>query len=444
MSEIVTAIQHERQKEHRLVLRNIGRIDPASIEEYIEHGGYEALRKALTLMRPSDIIQAIKASGLRDRDREARFAGVKWETTANAPGDIKYIICNSSNGEPGDFNDIILESDPHSILESMIITGYAVGAHTGYICINGECQSSDHLDIAIATARQSRLLGDDILGSGFDFDIKVFTGASGYICGEGTALIESIEGNRGEPRYQPPFPEVSGLYGMPTIVHNVETLANVRHIIRNGAEWYTGIGTSESKGTKIFSVRGDARYPGIYEVPFGTTMREVIYELAGGMKSDKRLKAVLVGGPSGICVSEEALDRQFAFEDLAPGVGELIVLDEAKCMLNVVQNIAQFFFNESCGQCTPCREGNKRILETMTRWTTASGHASDIDLIRNLGEMMALTAKCGLGQCAPSAFLTSLPLFEKEYIAHLSDGVCPSGVCATEASEECQACKESL
>jgi len=442
----VKAAPPARQKEQRVVLKNVGVIDPKSIEEYIALGGYEAVGKALTQMTPEQAVEAVKQSGLRGRGGAAFPTGIKWELTAQAKGDSKVVICNADEGEPGNFKDrLILEGDPHNTVEAMIVAGYAVGANKGYIYIRGEYhQSVEHIERAIAAAREMGFLGRDIFGSGFDYDIEVFEGAGAYICGEETALIESLEGRRGEARAKPPFPPTYGLNGQPTVINNVETLANIPQIILNGAGWYSGIGTEKSKGTKIFTPCGDVLYPGVYEAPFGTTMREVIYELAGGIKSGMRLKAVLIGGPSGVCMGEESLDRRFAFEDLSPGAGALIVADESKCMVDLMQNIAQFFYHESCGQCVPCREGTKRILETMTWWTSGAGSEGDLELVRALGDTMALSAKCGLGQAAATAFRTSLPLFEVEYRAHLTRKTCPAGVCAMDASKECKLCQKSL
>lgn len=437
-SGIVTAADHPRAREKRVVLKNCGVIDPTSAEEYIAAGGYEALAKALLKMQPMDVVEAVKDSGLRGRGGAAFPTGLKWELTANACGDDKVIICNADEGEPGNFKDrLILEGDPHSVVEALIIGGYAVGASIGYVYIRGEYhQSVAHLEGAIAAARELELLGDDILGSGFSFDIKVFKGAGAYVCGEETALLQSLEGDRGEARMKPPYPPSFGLHGRPTVINNVETLANVPQIIANGAEWFASIGTEKSKGTKIFSPCGDVLLPGIYEVPFGTTMREVIYEMAGGMKSGKDLKAVLIGGPSGICVGKDDLDRQFAFEDLPPGAGALIVADESRCMVDLMQNCSQFFLHESCGQCIPCREGTKRLHELFTWWTSGAGSAKDIELSRELGEAMSVAAKCGLGQFAATAYRTSLPLFEEEYKAHVVDKVCPTGVCQMENGHE--------
>lgn len=442
-SNVVKAAQPARASEKRIVLRNVGIIDPTSITEYIAVGGYEALGKALTKMTPEQVIDEIKKSGLRGRGGAAFPAGIKWEMTAKAAGDNKVIICNADEGEPGNFKDrLILEGDPHNIVESMVIAGYAVGAHKGYIYIRGEYhQSVDHLEKAISAASEMGLLGSDIFGSGFDFEIEVFKGAGAYICGEETALMESLEGRRGEARSKPPYPTTAGLFGQPTLIKNVETLANVAQIILNGADWYAGIGTEKSKGTKIFSPCGDVLYPGVYEAPFGITMREVIYGLAGGIRSGKKLKAVLIGGPSGVCVSEEALDREFAFEDLSPGAGALIVADESRCIVDLMQNVAEFFVHESCGQCVPCREGTKRVLEIMTYWTAGAATEGDLELVKGLDETMAISAKCGLGMAATMAFRTSLPLFEDEYRAHVDQGVCPADVCPIEISKECETCQ---
>lgn len=434
---VVTAAEHPRQREQRIVLKNTGIIDPESIEEYIAVGGYDALGKALLNMTPDEVVEEIKASGLRGRGGAAFPTGMKWELVADTKGDNKAVICNADEGEPGNFKDrLILEGDPHCIIEAMVIAGYAVGANRGYVYIRGEYhQSVAHLDKAIRSAREMGLLGHDILGSGFDFDVEVFKGAGAYICGEETALIESLEGHRGESRMKPPYPPTSGLDGQPTVVNNVETLANIPHIIANGSAWYAAIGTEKSKGTKIFSPCGDVLYPGVYEVPFGTTMREVIYEMAGGIKSGRGLKAVLIGGPSGVVVSGADLDRQFAFEDLPPGAGALIVMDDSKCMVDIVQNCAKFFLHESCGQCVPCREGTKRLYETFTKWTMGDGSVEEIELMSELGKGMAVASKCGLGQFAAVAFNSALTLFYDEFKAHVEQGKCPTGVCEASVRE---------
>ncbi len=435
---VVESAAAPRSAEVRVILRNVGVIDPTSIEEYIAYGGYEATAKALTQMTPQQVIDEIKASQLKGRGGAGFPTGLKWEFTARAEGANKAIVCNADEGEPGNFKDrLILEGDPHQIIEGMIIAGYAVGANKGYIYIRGEYhQSVAHTERAIGVAREMGLLGSDIMGSGFNFDIEVFKGAGAYICGEETALLESLEGKRGESRTKPPFPPTYGLEGAPTVINNVETLANATHIIANGAEWYKSIGTGQSKGTKIFSPCGDVQYPGVYEVPFGITLREVIFNMAGGIKSGKKLKAVLMGGPSGVLVGPDALDRKLCAEDLNPGAGALIVLDEDKCIVDLMQNCAQFFYHESCGQCVPCREGTKRILEVFNWWTAGAGSEEDIRLIDQLAGAMALTSKCGLGQFAAVAFKSSLPLFMEEYKAHLKDKVCPTGVCAMDKVQE--------
>ena len=428
---VVDSAAAPRCNELRVVLRNVGQIDPTSIEEYIAVGGYEVLGKALSKLEPFDIVEEVKASMLRGRGGAGFPTGLKWEFTANAPGAPKYIVCNADEGEPGNFKDrLILEGDPHSVIEGMVIAGYAVGANHGYIYIRGEYhQSVSHTEKAIADARAMGLLGKDIFGSGFDFDIEVFKGAGAYICGEETALLESLEGRRGESRTKPPYPPSKGLMGAPTVINNVETLACVPQIVANGSKWYCGIGTGLSKGTKIFSPCGDVQYPGVYEVAFGTTLREIIYGMAGGIKDGHHFKAVLMGGPSGVLVGAGSLDLKLCAEELAPGAGALIVMDDTKCIVDLMTNIAQFFYHESCGQCAPCREGCKRILETFTRWTRGMGSVNDIKLLSELGETMSLTSKCGLGQFASVAFKSGLPLFEDEYLAHLKDGVCPAGVC---------------
>ena len=427
----VKAAHRGREKEQRVVLKNVGIIDPTSIEEYIAYGGYEALGKSLTHMTPRQVVEVIKQSGLRGRGGAAFPTGIKWELTAQANGDNKAIICNADEGEPGNFKDrLILEGDPHRVVEAMLIAGYAVGAKTGYVYIRGEYhQSVSHLEKAIADAKKMGLIGKNIFGSGFDFDVKVFKGAGAYVCGEETALIESLEGRRGESMVKPPYPPTQGLWGQPTVINNVETLANIPQIIINGPEWYARIGTDKSKGTKIFSPCGDVLYPGVYEVPFGATMREVVYELAGGTRSGKPFKAALIGGPSGVCVGSESLDRAFAYEDLSPGAGALIVMDEDKCIVDVVNNCLKFFVHESCGQCIPCREGTKRMYELSTAWTEGRGKVEDLKWMQDLATNLALSSRCGLGQFAGTAFLTSYKLFGDEYRSHVGGGECPAGTC---------------
>lgn len=415
----------------RVILKRVGTIDPTSIEEYIASGGYEALGKALTSMTPDAVISEIKASGLKGRGGAFFPTGLKWDFAAKATGEAKYVVCNADEGEPGNFKDrVILEGDPHQIIEGMVIAGYAIGAHKGYIYIRGEYHKSIALaEKALAQAREEGLLGKNIKGSGFDFDITVFKGAGAYVCGEETALLESIEGKRGESQLKPPFPPTHGLFGQPTVINNVETLANVPHIIVNGADWYCGIGTDQSHGTKIFSPCGDVLRSDVYEVPFGVTLRDIIYNMAGGIKNGRKIKGVLMGGPSGVFVGEDALDRKLCAEDLNPGAGALIVVDEDKCIVDLMQNIAQFFYHESCGQCTPCREGTKRMLELFNWWTAGAGSEADIKLLDNLVSTMQTASRCGLGQFAGVAFKSTLPLLADEYKAHLKEKVCPTGVC---------------
>jgi NADH:ubiquinone oxidoreductase subunit F (NADH-binding)/(2Fe-2S) ferredoxin len=438
---VVDSSAAPRCNELRVVLRNVGQIDPTSIQEYIAIGGYEALGKALTQCKQTDLITEVKASNLRGRGGAGFPTGVKWEFTANAPGNTKFVVCNADEGEPGNFKDrLILEGDPHAVIEGMTIAAYAVGAHQGYIYIRGEYhQSVAHTEKAISDARAMGLLGKNIFGSGFDFDIEVFKGAGAYICGEETALLESLEGKRGEARTKPPFPPTKGFMDAPTVVLNVETLACVPQIVDKGAQWYCSMGTGSSKGTKIFSPCGDVQYPGVYEVPFGTTLRDVIFGMAGGIKNGHHFKGCLMGGPSAPMVGPESLDRKLCAEELSPGAGALIVMDDTKCIVDLMTNIAQFFYHESCGQCAPCREGCKRILETFTRWSRGMGSVDDIDLLSELGETMSLTSKCGLGQFAAVAFRSSLPIFKDEYMAHLTERVCPAGVCSMGKVAECVA-----
>ncbi len=418
-------------KQQKIVLRNCGIIDPRSIEEYIAVGGYQALGKALTEMTPMQVVEEVKKSGLRGRGGAAFPAALKWEAVADAPGRDKVVVCNADEGEPGNFKDrLIMEGDPHSVIEAMAIAGYAVGARHGYVYIRGEYrQSVENFERAIAVAREMGLLGSNIFDSGFDFDITVYKGAGAYVCGEETALIESLEGHRGEPRLKPPFPVTHGLWGMPTLVNNVETLACVPPIISNGAYWFSGIGTEFSKGTKIFSPCGDILLPGVIEAPFGITVREVLFDIAGGSRSGADIKAVLVGGPSGVMIGQESFDRKFAFEDLSPGAGALIVMDETRCVVDVVANCLKFFAHESCGQCVPCREGCKRVRDIVYGWTRGEGDELELDMVRRVGINMRLASRCGLGQFAPVALLSAMELFPEEIRAHVVDKRCPAGVC---------------
>lgn len=418
-------------RQQKVVLRNCGVIDPRSIREYIGVGGYEALGKALTQMTPMEVVAEVKNSGLRGRGGAAFPAGLKWEAVADCPGTQKCIICNADEGEPGNYKDrLIMEGDPHSVIEAMAIAGYAVGATRGYVYIRGEYrQSVENFELAIREACEMGLLGTNIFDSGFDFEIIVYKGAGAYVCGEETALIESLEGRRGQPRLKPPFPVTSGLWGQPTLVNNVETLASVPHIINNGAFWFSGIGTEHSKGTKIFSPCGDVLTPGVVEVPFGITLRELLYDIAGGTRSGAGIKGVLVGGPSGVMIGPESLDRKFAFEDLSPGAGALIVMDETRCVVDVVTNCMKFFVHESCGQCVPCREGSRRLYDIVRGWTEGRGSEIEMDMVRELGGSLRLSSRCGLGQFAPVALLSAMDLYPDEFRAHILEKTCPTGTC---------------
>ena len=418
-------------REERVILRNVGLIDPRSIVDYIAVGGYQALRLALTQMTPDQVIDTIKASGLRERDSDAFPTGLKWGVVRGTASDEKHLICTTEIGEPGNFKDrAILEGDPHTIVEAMIIAGYAIGDTEGYFYIrDANYQSLELLELAITNARDAGLLGTDIFGSGFDFDISIFKGSGGYVCSQDTALIESIEGRRAEVRTEPPFAYTSGLWGKPTAIDTVETLASVPQIILNGPKWFNAIGTEKSFGTKLYSTCGDVLHPGVYEVPFGATLREVIYGLAGGTRSGRQFKAAIVGGPTGVCVGKESLDRSFSYEDLSPGTGGLTVIDEDKCIVDLVHSIVKFLANESCGQCVPCREGTKRMVEILDTCIAGNGSSEDIDLLTELSNNLALTSKCKLGQSAGNAFLSSLDLFESEYRAHVGEGKCPTKRC---------------
>lgn len=439
-SGILAPIRHAHKKEQRIALRNLGTIDPSSIHQYISHGGYEAAGKAITNMHRDGVIGMVKDSGFRGRGGGI-LTGAKWEAVARIDHTNKSVICTADDGEPGSFRDrTILEGDPHAIIEGLLIAGYAVGASRGVIFLRDEYRAyRGLLEWALQSAREMGFLGRNILRSRFDFDIEVFGSPWAHIDSEDSAVIECVEGGRGEPRSKS-----LTLSDRPTLVNSAETLVTIPQILIRGADWFSGIGTAKSKGTKIISASGDIAYPGVYEVPFGTSMREVIYEMAGGIKGGRRLKAVLVGGPSGMCVSEESLDRTFAFEDLSPGSGSLIVADDSKCIVDLVRSCAEYFARESCGQCAPCREGTKRILELMKWWSTGAGSAGDISLIQRLGETMAAASKCGFGQTATNVFRSSLPIFEAEFRSHIVNKICPTGVCAMDVSEECEPCRKSL
>jgi NADP-reducing hydrogenase subunit HndC len=424
------------KKQIRIALRNCGFIDPESIDEYIARDGYMALGKVLTESTPEEVIDLVKASGLRGRGGAGFPAGLKWEFARNNKSDKKYVVCNADEGDPGAFMDrSILEGDPHSVLEAMAIIGYCIGADEGYIYIRAEYPLAiQRLKIALNQAREYGLLGKDIMGTGFNFDIGMKYGAGAFVCGEETALIHSMEGERGEPTLKPPFPAESGYLGKPTNVNNVETLANVPAIILKGAKWFSSIGTPKSTGTKVFALAGKINNVGLIEVPMGTTLREVIFEIGGGIKDGKKFKAVQTGGPSGGCLTEKHLDTPIDYENLVAngsmmGSGGMIVMDEDDCMVSIARFYLDFTVEESCGKCAPCRIGNKRLYELLDRICTGHGVEADLDRLRNLGEVIKDTSLCGLGQSSPNPVLSTLDNFMDEYRSHVVDKKCIAGVC---------------
>lgn len=437
------------KKQHRLVLENCGAINPEQIEEYIAVGGYEALAKAVTTMSPEDVIEEIKKSGLRGRGGGGFPTGMKWQFAKASVSDKKYVICNADEGDPGAFMDrSVLEGDPHKILEGMAVCGYAIGADEGYIYVRAEYPLAiKRLRIAIEQAEAMGLLGENIFGSGFSFKLHIKEGAGAFVCGEETALMASIEGKRGMPRPRPPFPAVAGLWGKPTNINNVETFGNVAAIITNGADWYAGFGTEKSKGTKVFALTGKINNTGLAEVPMGITMREIIYDIGGGINGGKKFKAVQTGGPSGGCLPESMLDLSIDYDSLTAagammGSGGLVVMDEDTCMVDVAKFFLNFTQSESCGKCTPCREGTKRMLEVLTRITEGQGREGDIELLEELARNIKETALCGLGQTAPNPVLSTLKYFRHEYEAHIKEKRCPAGACEKLANYEItDACK---
>ncbi|MBO6046953.1 MAG: NADH-quinone oxidoreductase subunit NuoF [Erysipelotrichaceae bacterium] len=424
------------EKQRRIALRNCGKINPEDIMEYIAMDGYLALGKVLTEMTPQEVIDEMKASGLRGRGGAGFPTGLKWQFERNSPGDEKYVICNADEGDPGAFMDrSILEGDPHAIIEGMAIMAYAVGAHLGYVYIRAEYPIAvNRLRIAIQQAHEYGLLGKNIFDTGFDFDIEIRLGAGAFVCGEETALIASIEGKRGMPTPKPPFPAVSGVWGKPTSINNVETLANVAQIMYKGADWYASMGTEKSKGTKVFALGGKIKNTGLVEIPMGTTLREIIYEIGGGCPNNKAFKAVQTGGPSGGCLTEKELDTPIDYDNLIAagsmmGSGGMIVLDEDNCMVDVAKFYMEFICDESCGKCSPCRIGTKRLLEMLTDITEGKGTLEMLDEMEDLCHEIQDTALCGLGQTAPNPILSTLKSFRDEYLAHIIDKKCPAGVC---------------
>lgn len=423
-------------KQTRIALRNCGEINPENIDEYIAHDGYRALAKAVTELSPKDVIDEVKKSGLRGRGGGGFTTGMKWQFTYQSQADKKYVACNADEGDPGAFMDrSILEGDPHSILEAMAIAGYAIGADTGYIYVRAEYPIAvKRLLIAIEQAREYGLLGKGIFGTTFNFDIELRLGAGAFVCGEETALIESIEGKRGMPRPRPPFPAVKGVWGKPTLLNNVETYANIPQIILNGGDWFSTIGTETSKGTKVFALGGKINNTGLVEIPMGTSLREVIYGIGGGIPHNKRFKAAQTGGPSGGCLTEELLDTEIDFDNLVKlgsmmGSGGMIIMDEDNCMVDIARFYLDFTCDESCGKCTPCREGTKRMMEILNKITQGKGELSDLNQLEELAEYIKSSSLCGLGQTAPNPVLSTLSHFKEEYLAHVVDKRCPSGVC---------------
>ena len=424
----------KRQK--RVALRNCGRIDPENIDEYIAYDGYKALGKVLSEMTPQEVIDVVSASGLRGRGGAGFPTGKKWTFAAASKGDVKYVACNADEGDPGAFMDrSVLEGDPHSVLEAMAIAGYATGAHQGYIYVRAEYPTAvRRLNIAIKQAREYGLLGKNIFDSGFDFDIEIRLGAGAFVCGEETALMNSIEGKRGEPRPRPPFPAGKGIFGKPSMLNNVETYANICPIILNGAEWFASMGTEKSKGTKVFAVGGNINNTGLVEIEMGTPLREVIYDIGGGIPDGKKFKAAQTGGPSGGCIPASLIDTPMTYDDLSAigsmmGSGGLIVMDEDNCMVDIAKFFLGFTVDESCGKCPPCRIGTKRMLEILEKITDGRGELEDIDKLEKLAKNIKASALCGLGQTAPNPILSTLRYFRDEYIAHVVDKKCPAGVC---------------
>ena len=424
------------KKQLRIALRNCGFIDPENIEECIGRDGYSALAKCLTEMTPEAVIDEIKRSGLRGRGGGGFPTGLKWEFARKYQADQKYVVCNADEGDPGAFMDrSIMEGDPHSVIEAMAICGYSIGASKGLVYIRAEYPLAiERLRIAIEQAEKYGLLGENILGTDFSFHIEIRYGAGAFVCGEETALIHSMEGHRGEPTTKPPFPAESGYLNKPTNVNNVETLANIPVILNKGADWFASIGTERSKGTKVFALAGKINNVGLIEVPMGTTLREVIYEIGGGIKNGKKFKAVQTGGPSGGCLTEKHLDTPIDFDNLLAagsmmGSGGMIVMDEDDCMVAVAKFYLEFIVEESCGKCSPCRIGNKRLLGILTRITEGKGTMEDLDNLRNLSQVIKDTALCGLGQTSPNPVLSTLEHFYDEYVAHIRDHKCPAGKC---------------
>ena len=424
------------KKQTRIALKNCGVIDPEQIDEYIGYNGYQALIKVLKEMKPEEVIDTLKKSGLRGRGGGGFPTGTKWEFAMKTPGDVKYVLCNADEGDPGAFMDrSVLEGDPHSIIEAMAIAGYTIGARQGYVYIRAEYPIAvERLQIAIDQARKYGLLGKNILGTNFSFDMEIRLGAGAFVCGEETALMRSIEGGRGEPRTRPPFPAVKGLFGKPSLLNNVETYANIAQIILNGAEWFSAMGTEKSKGTKVFALGGNITNTGLVEVPMGTPLRTIVDEIGGGIPGGRKFKAAQTGGPSGGCIPADLIDIPIDYDNLISigsmmGSGGLIVMDDSKCMVDIAKFFLEFTVDESCGKCTPCRIGNKRLYEILEKITDGKGEMEDLDELESLSKYIKENSLCGLGQTAPNPVLSTMRYFKDEYIAHVRDKVCPAGVC---------------
>lgn len=440
------------KKQKRIALKNCGLIDPEQIDEYIAFDGYKALEKVLTQMKADEVIETIQKSGLRGRGGAGFSTGTKWSFTKQAESEQKYVVCNADEGDPGAFMDrSILEGDPHAVLEAMTIAGFAIGANQGYIYVRAEYPIAvQRLKIAINQAREYGFLGDNIFGTGFQFDIDIRLGAGAFVCGEETALLESIEGKRGQPRVKPPYPATCGLFGKPTLINNVETLANITKIILNGADWYASIGTEKSKGTKVFALGGNVHNVGLVEVPMGTTLREIVYDIGGGIPNGRGFKAAQTGGPSGGCIPAEHLDTPIDYESLAQigsmmGSGGLIVMDDTKCMVNLAKFYLEFTVAESCGKCTPCRIGTKRMLEILEKLCAGEGTEYDIYRLEKLAINIKKASVCGLGQSAPNPVLSTLRYFREEFKEHAIDKKCRTNECKKIAkieidSEKCKSC----
>ena len=446
------------EKQQKVVLSNCGAIDPENIEEYIATGGYEALGRALTEMSGDELVAMIEASGLRGRGGAGFPTGLKWRFVAQESGYPKYVVCNGDEGDPGAFMDrSLLEGDPHSIIEGMALAAYAVGASHGFIYVRAEYPLAiSRLKIALDQARTHGLLGENILETGFSFDIELRIGAGAFVCGEETALLASIEGQRGTPRPRPPYPSTEGAFGKPTLINNVETWGNIRHIVLNGAEWFASIGTEKSPGTKVFALSGKVNNTGLVEVPMGTTLRELVFDIGGGIPDGKALKAVQTGGPSGGCIPAEHLDTPIDYESLKAlgaimGSGGVIVMDEDNCMVNIAKYFLEFTCDESCGKCVPCRAGTRQMLEILENITEGRGRAEDIDRLKTLGETIKTTSLCGLGQSAPNPVLSTIEHFGGEYEAHIQAGRCDAKVCTaliryaidTGACKTCDKCRKA-